>query len=262
MIQALRNEGDATVPHYSYWPASSIASAWPPADSSHILPGTLVTEFADGGLLENTGLASLFAFEDIVSAFAFVNSATPISQSESSAGVDGYPNTNIIVDDAVSTLFGYMRYNSKDGYVPFSSATSSLDLQNRCAATAQIFPSSSFPELLQGLWAATGDGATGPAVFPQTIPLQNNALFNIKGGRTVNVWWYYLNASSTWQNQLAPDVAALMSGSGFDNFPHYDTIMDTELTVPQYNLLANLAAWMVTTTASEYMAKIMKSDPA
>lgn len=115
LIQALRAEGDATVPHYFYWPPISDASQWPAKDSPNILPGTLITEFADGGLLENLGLASLLSFEDINAALVFVNTAEPLAAGPNeNAGVvnqDGsiVPNTNIIVDESIAALFGYQQ---------------------------------------------------------------------------------------------------------------------------------------------------------
>lgn len=65
---AIGGFGSGLVPVYTYWPVLN-ASADPNAKPS---------EFADGGNLENTGIASLLAYGDIDGVIAFVNSSTPL----------------------------------------------------------------------------------------------------------------------------------------------------------------------------------------
>jgi hypothetical protein len=181
----------------------------------------------------------------------FVNTSEPLAAGPPSVGVNGpsgpVANTNIKVDDSIAALFGYMPYDDTKGYQLFPANTAGQSLQIRCAATAQIFAPADFPALLQGLWQSAG-GSPGqhPAIYGQKLVLQQNALFNIRGGRTVKVMWFYLNPIADWKKLLASDVAGLLDGPGFENFPNYSTTMDTELTVPQYTLLANLTAWTVT----------------
>lgn len=57
------------VPAYRYWPAAN-----PPAGKT-INP----TKFADGGSLENSGIAAMLAYGDIDNLIAFTNTSTPIT---------------------------------------------------------------------------------------------------------------------------------------------------------------------------------------
>jgi hypothetical protein len=255
-----------TIPKYSYWsPNGFPAKAWPT-----FKPSTLLTEFADGGMLENLGLASLLSYTDITAAMVFVNSAKAIAATTLGAfDASGkpIPYTNVLVDGSIPPLFGYMEYDAKLGYLPFGSpkAPGNPNMAVRSAATAQIFPSSAFAALLQGLWDAATNQApmnanakfVNPAVYLQAnLPLQKNDLFNVAGGRSVNVLWCHLNASSAWTGQLSPSVARELPA----DFPHYST-WDTEITKPHFNLLANLAAWSVVTTLSEKQISRLVSPP-
>jgi predicted acylesterase/phospholipase RssA len=58
------------VPAYRYWPAAN-----PPVGST-INP----TKFADGGSLENSGIAAMLAYGDIDNIIAFTNTSTPITK--------------------------------------------------------------------------------------------------------------------------------------------------------------------------------------
>lgn len=265
---ALKYEGNRTVPKYSYWsPNGFPQNSWP----TGFKPNSLVTDFADGGMLENLGLASLLSYTDITGAIVFVNSATPVAATKLGAydaSGNAIANTNIRVDSSIPPLFGYMGYDKKRGYVPFGApgAPGSLNMANRCAATVQIFPNSAFPALLQGLWNAATNSApidasaqfVNPAVYlQQNLPLQNNALFNIAGGRSVNVYWSHLNEASAWTTALPAQIAGELE----PKFPHYST-MKTELSVSQFNLLANLSAWSVMTTLTDEVIATLASPPS
>ena len=265
---ALKYEGNATVPKYSYWsPNAFPANSWP----TGFKPNSLVTDFADGGMLENLGLASLLSYTDITGAIVFVNSATPVAATKLGAydaSGNAIANTNILVDSSIPPLFGYMGYDKKRGYVPFGApgAPGSLNMANRGYATVQIFPNSAFPALLQGLWKAATNSApvnasaqfVNPAVFlQQNLQLQKNDLFNIAGGRAVNVYWSHLNEASTWTTALPAQIAGQLE----PEFPHYST-MKTELSASQFNLLANLGAWSVMTTLTENVISTLASAPS
>ena len=68
------------------------------------------TRFADGGNLENTGIASLLAYDDIDSVIAFVNCPNPM-KAGSHGVIDQHsqevPNTRVVVDGQIPPLFGY-----------------------------------------------------------------------------------------------------------------------------------------------------------
>jgi hypothetical protein len=66
------------IPQYDYWPAKDPS----PVDRFR------ASKFADGGNLENTGIAGLLAYSDIGRLIAFVNSATPLAGGEAESGRD------------------------------------------------------------------------------------------------------------------------------------------------------------------------------
>jgi hypothetical protein len=117
---------------------------------------------------------------------------------------------------------------------------------------SQVFASSRFEEVLQGLWQASGSGTNaGSAVFKQTdLTVLPNAWFGVRGegGRTVDVLWVYTNRVQAWYDLLSPAVQAILGDptdpSSFHSFPHYGTL-DTDLTATEINLLASLTAWTV-----------------
>ena len=127
----------------------------------------------------------------------------------------------------------------------------------------QVFDSSCFPALLQGLWAAS-NGNSQPAIFAQSLPVLPNSWFGIAGGKTVTVVWCYLSAVSAWTDlfQNNPDVAAIIANevSGM-NFPHYNTI-DTSLSATEVNLLSGLTAWCVVSaeTATHAFSNMFRSN--
>ena len=120
--------------------------------------------------------------------------------------------------------------------------------------------------MIQGLWAASGSGANaGSAIYKQTLEVQENAWFGVKGGRAVNILWVYPNRAQDWFSQLKPEVQALLAP--FDNpstgdyFPHYSTL-ETDLTPTQINLLANFTAWMVASPEGARQVLGMYQSPA
>ncbi len=236
------------IPEYTYWPVTGAAPA------QNLKP----TRFADGGNLENTGIASLLAYQDIDNVITFINSSTPLT-----AGAKGVidaqgneiPGTRVVIAGQVPGLFGYQPHDPQRGYVLYAGATKPTkpEFQHN-----QVFPATAFPELLRGLWAATGNaGAPAatqagvnqhPAVLKTTLPVLANPWFGVQGGRTVGVLWCLTNRVRDWHDQLSPAVQQTLGAfddpSSLDHFPHYSTVK-THLTTTQINLLANLTAWSV-----------------
>ena len=143
------------VPSYQYWSPSDITGG------ETVLPSF----FADGGSLDNTGVASALAYSDIDNVIAFVNSVTPISP-----GVDNF----IIVDDMIPPLFGYQPYDKTVGYHLYTQPL--LSEANAGFANNQIFPSDQFEVLCQQLWAASGGGTylNSPIYCQPLITVEND----------------------------------------------------------------------------------------
>ena len=222
ILKAIGEILNALIPEYDYWPVLK-----PPAGQS-VNP----TQFADGGSLENSGIAAMLAYSDIDNIISFTNTETPLAQ----ATVNG--QTVIVVDDSIPPLFGFQPFQSGVGYVPYSaggSTGSKAMYQNN-----QVFPSNNFQELLNGLWAASGSFQKYP-VFKQQLTTVENTWFGVSAGRKVSVLWNYLERCQAWFGSLPSTVQPLVP----QNFPHYNTVLETQLTPTQVNLLANLTAWNI-----------------
>lgn len=220
------------IPAYQYWPVRN-----PPVNET-----IRTTEFADGGSLANTGVASVLAYSDIQNLMVFTNTATPMVQD-----ADGI----IVVDDSLPPLFGYQPYVPGTGYVLYQGAASPNQpvFQNN-----QVFPSASFQELLDNLWSSSGKGTyQNPPRYTQRLTTVSNAWFHVAAERAVTVLWTYLERAQSWYAQLSSDMQHILGP--FDNmrggFPHYSTF-DTELTATEINLLANYTAWVIMTAQSEF----------
>jgi hypothetical protein len=156
-IRALARELEGLIPAYQYWPVLN-----PPVNQ----PLT-TTEFADGGSLENSGIAAMLAYHDIQHLIAFTNTATPLALDQ--AGT-------IVVDDSLPPLFGYQPYVEGAGYVLYHGAThphGPLYQHN------QVFPPEAFWDLLHHLWAASGSGTY------QTPPMHAQPLITV-----ANPWFH------------------------------------------------------------------------
>jgi hypothetical protein len=230
------------IPQYASWPVAAAAA--------NPLPNT----FADGGSLENTGLASLLAFSDIDSAIVCVNSETPLTTGTAgiSDGQQGWiAGTQIIVDDAVPPLFGYQPYDATSGYVLYSAGGATPE--NALFANNQVFDSSAFAGFLSALWAAAGSSAPAskPAILSQSLTVKANTWFGVPARTTpMPIVWVYLNYASDWAMQFAsnPAVQSLVASElQSQQFPHYNTL-STELSATQINLLAHFSSWAVVST--------------
>jgi hypothetical protein len=213
------------IPAYSYWPVLN-----PPYGKP---VGT--TQFADGGLLENCGIAAMLAYSDIDTLIAFVNSEATLSQDD---------NGVIVVDDSIPPLFGFQPYNGDAGYVPYAGAT---DPYYPLFQNNQVFASNQFQTLLNQLWAASGSGSYQSApIVNQPLVTVENKWFGVTAGKSVTVLWVHLEIASDWYNAFT-DYAVTLAMDGeivLANFPHYNTL-NTELSAIQVNLLSSLTAWTV-----------------
>jgi hypothetical protein len=233
-IQALVWGLEGLIPAYQYWPVLN-----PPVNQT-IDP----SEFADGGSLENSGIAAMLAYHDIQNIIAFSNTSTPLAMDE--AGT-------IVVDDSIPPLFGYQPYVEGTGYALYPGAThpnSPLYQHN------QVFPSEAFWALLNNLWAASGNGTyQNTPMYVQPLITVANPWFNVAAARQVTVLWVYLERVQAWYNQLAPEVRNILGpfDNMLNNFPHYSTF-DTELTPTEINLLANFTAWIIISAQTAFTA--------
>jgi len=179
---------------------------------------------------------------------AFINSETPLTKDAHSV---------IVVDQMIPPLFGYQPYDDTVGYVPYTKPLVKRD--NASYANNQIFASEDFQDLLNGLWAASGSGTyQNSPIFSQSLTTQANNWFGVAGNAQVTVLWVYLENTLSWSRQLsstsANNVLAIESGLVTTmNFPHYST-KDTELSAPEIQLLANLAAWTVMNNAATFQS--------
>ena len=235
------------IPEYRYWPVAGV-QPW---------PDTKPSRFADGGSLENLGVASMLSYADIDNLISFINSSTPLAKD--SKGV-------IIVDGALPPLFGYQPYDSKAGYVLYAGAD---DPGSPIFGHSQVFPADQFQPLLDGLWAASGGDAspnTNPASFKQTLEVLANPWFGVRGeGRTVNVLWCYMNRVNAWYDLLAPSVQQILGDPtdphSYHSFPHYSTA-DTHLDATEINLLASMTAWCIAGDPNSAQLLEMYQPPA
>jgi hypothetical protein len=225
------------VPAYRYWPVLDAAPQI----------RTEADRFADGGNLENTGVNALLSYTDIDALIAFVNSPTalqPANGDEGQLSVDGQLSihTNILVDSQIPPLFGYQPYDEDTGaYVLYQGA---VDPDYPQGVHSQSFPAADFPDLLRGLWSASGDGHTNCPNFLQEMPVLENEWFGIAPRERVSIIWVYTNFTQAWFDELSAEVQQLFQDEDLQDFPHYSTF-DTGLSSTQVNLLANLTAWCV-----------------
>jgi hypothetical protein len=233
-IRALAMDLQGLIPAYRYWPVLN-----PPVNQP-----IKTSEFADGGSLENSGIAAILAYHDIQNVIVFSNTSTPLSMDR--AGT-------IVVDDSLPPLFGYQPYVEGTGYVPYQGATRPNGPLYR---NNQVFPPEAFWDLLQNLWAASGSGTyQTPPMYAQPLITVANPWFNVQAGRSVTVFWVYLERVHAWYQQLSPEVQTILGPFDhmLNSFPHYSTL-DTELTPTEINLLANFTGWVIMSAQPAFMA--------
>lgn len=225
------------VPTYASWPAG--------AGAANPIPNT----FADGGSLENSGLASMLAFSDIESVIVCINSETPmVLASVGIAHPDGgwVAGTQIEVDDALPPLFGYQPFDDEKGYVLYTGGKPTPE--NQLFGNNQVFDSTEFAGFLAALWAAAGSAvpATQPAILSQQLTVQANTWFGVPAGsKPITIVWVYLNYASDWAALFAnnqPVQQLIATEVSTNMFPHYSTL-STQLSATQINLLAHFTSW-------------------
>jgi len=228
-LSALQN----LIPEYSYWPVSN-----PPVGQT-----IRTTQFADGGSLENTGIAAALSYSDVLNLIAFINAQTTLSIDE---------NSTVIVDDSIPPLFGYQPYQTGTGYALYAGSTNphSPFFQN-----SQVFPSESFQPLLTALWAASGSGNySGIPMVSQELRTVRNDWFKVAGSQSVTLLWVYLERVQAWYDALPQDIQRFLGpfDSMIGNFPHFSTIWQTQLSPMEVTLLANFTAWVVVTAQGQF----------
>ena len=238
-LEALEKEL-SLVPIYSYWSVADVQDG--SAEDQNFY-------FADGGGLENTGVATLVSkgYSRILS---FINSPSPLKMETSES------TEKLSVKDNLAALFGYTPILQLDGngekkYYRYSELSdrqfNQLNKTLKPYYDNQIFATEDFEALLDGLYQSNADenglGARA-AVYTQTLTTVENEKFHVQGGRPVRVTWYYLTPASDWNNQLQDGVRQKLEDN-YSNFPNYDTIKDIGMEHQQINLLAHFTYWMV-----------------
>ena len=219
---------DVGFPEFNYWPPDKIGQ----------IPSYRYS-FVDGGNLEDTGIVALLR-RQYPYIIAFVNAELPIG-STSDGAVDG-------ISGQVSRLFGLIPKDTlgndqdtqvfgatkKEGKALFGQLVKNLKANQHTGAafadTYTIFPSNSF----------------------EIPPYPQEKTFPYLGGGKVRVLWYYLNRNDDWLNAIKNhDVRNILAGSGFSNFPNYNTVFQNLgelllLTTPQIQLIADMTAYSIT----------------
>ncbi len=254
-LQSVLSALQDIIPQYDYWPVANASPITSPSP----------TRFADGGSLENTGINGMLAYSDIDNIISFLNTETALVQGQYGAldsSGNTIPNTSYIVGSDLPPLFGYRPYDETNGgYILYSnSATNDYP----AFANNQVFNSTDFPALLQGLWAAGGSGSNATsAIFQQSLAVQANKWFGIQGGNSITVLWVYLNRVQSWYDSLSQNVQTLIGSftdpTSYSGFPNYSTL-DTDLSATQINLLANLTAWNVASANASMFTTLFSSD--
>jgi hypothetical protein len=190
-------------------------------------PAGMHAVLADGGSLENTGIANLLAYDDIDAVLAIVNSPDPIYMR------DG----EVVIDDQVSALFGYREFERGVGYRRYDDhgGGAAPDFAHN-----QVFAHEhgEFRNLVEAMGARHEAGE--PAVFAQELELVDNPRFGVRGGRKVRVLWCYLSPCQRWIEQLDPTVRMILG----PRFPNFSTLR-TSLPDSTVSLLAHFTSWVL-----------------
>jgi hypothetical protein len=243
---------DIAFPHITFPDIEKLVPAYPSWPVGDGASNANLNTFADGGSLENNGLASLLAFSDIGSVIVCVN--TEIAMAAKGVGIpDGkngwVPGTQIEVDSSLPPLFGYQPFDETLGYVLYPQGETP---ENQIFSKSQVFDSSEFAAFLSGLSAAAGGAAnpTQPAILSQSLTVKANTWFGVPArSKPITIVWVYLNYASNWAVQFAnnqPVQQLLATEVSNNGFPHYDTL-STQLSATQINLLAHFTSWSLVT---------------
>jgi hypothetical protein len=210
------------VPKYQYWPVSEPHQQ-----------GASLFDFADGGSLENSGIAAVLSSSANV-IIAFINSMVPMQR----------VGQNTVLDTCVPPLFGYQPWDDKTSQ--YQKYGSSCDPKFPIYGNNQVFAAEEFQALQDGLWQASGSGPKSAyPIFAKSLVTVSNSWFGVTAGNQVTVVWMYLDMSNDWKEELKEEVKLLLSlDPRLAKFPNFSTD-DTGLDAVQINLLSNLTAWAV-----------------
>lgn len=206
---------DSLDPQYQYWPIVNRETTTP-----------VRYLFADGGSLENSGVASMVS-RGVPNVIAFINTQTPLSME------DG----EVVLDPQIPLLFGLVPTKKKLR----RNEPNRAPVPNENAAFTQVFPSDRYEEVAHGLWNANDPGgAGGPAMYLQTLETVANSNYGVKP-YSVRILWVYNTAVKVWYDLLTPDIQRVVDKT--THFPNYDTILQLNLAAAEVNLLAHLSCW-------------------
>ena len=229
------SELSALDPEYTSWPPETPA----PAGSSN--------RFADGGGIEDNGVASVLAFTDIEKLVVFINTpGDPI----------GPLGDNIFVDPWMPTLFGFrplMKETADRGYVKYADSHPTAKDSDRYYQHNQVFDSNRFMEAVEGMWQSSGSGSYDhPAAFFQTgVEVVDNPWFGVKAnGRHVDILWVKTSPVNAWRDRLHESVKLFTT----KNFPDF-SLLETHLSTIHTNLFAHFTSWVAAQQA-EHLAKL------
>lgn len=214
-------EVNGLVPRYPYWPVNDRQ----PRD-------TQTYRFADGGNLENLGITPLLA-RGFARLLVFVNS---------DQGVNVDPESGeIVVADALPPLFGLQPFCEKTRSYPVYSDTQPGEGANRMFRHSQVFETTAFASLQQGLLAAKRAG--GSLLVKQTLAVLQNTWFNVPAQPSVEVLWVYNDSVHAWWKQLPDATQIELDLQSVDDFPLYGTVTQLHLSHPLVNAVAHLSCW-------------------
>ena len=205
-------------------------------------PVGIPARFADGGSVENTGVPSLLAYEDIDTVIAAV--ASP-------KGIDVTRRGQVIVERQIPALFGLREYNRDSGYVPYAEPGEG----NPDYADNQVFAN----DAGQFDWLAEQMGARHEAgeaiVVEQSLTTVRNDKYAVRGGREVRVLWLFSSPAKRWREQLPAPLRLTLPPS----FPNVPTAR-TQLDEVHINLLSHFHGWMLDQNR-ETLAGLFRPDP-
>jgi len=226
------------IPRYIYWSTNPIPFGKP------LIP----SRFADGGCLENLGIAAALSYTDIDRVITCINTATALEKVEESVlDIEGNPISKgaLLVTEDLPPLFGYQPYQEGIGYQLYEGCESPCSPQFRYN---QLFPSEAFVELMEGFEKQYEEG--NAIYYLQSLPLKDNSWFRVKGGKEVHILWNYLSDAPKWHEELRESVKEYVSN--MKHFPNYSTLF-TYLNAEEINLLANFTGWSLACASEALM---------
>ena len=257
-LAALQKEGRSLdlsdlVPQYNYWPVSK-ASAGSAANK--------LTQFTDGGDLENTGVLGMLAQTDVSKIIAFVNTCVELEKTSDDV---------IVAVAQASPLFGIAFDSRSKQFKPYEAGgvnpfTGKVDPMGFLT----VFDNSAdqFGALREALYQANGSaGQTAPAFHQQSLNVIGNKLAGVPmRDDPVTVLWVQNARVNDWQTKITDEplstaIAKGQSDGGladFAGFPYYDTFTKIHQTPAETNTLAQLWAWCIASEESPLRAAIEK----